>query len=666
MTEAFERLLAQADVLSLDIFDTTLGRRCARPDDVFSIIEERLVASYGEALAGFARHRAQADGLARRQAWERRQAEEVRLSDIYEALMETHPDWPVSGRELMDLELGTEKHLLYPLSQAKKWIAAARMQGKGVIFISDMYLPKGFVEDSLRENGFDDFDALFLSSEEGVLKYSGKLFQRALQSLNIEPEKLLHMGDNTRTDITQPRKLGIRALQVPKAHDQLHRFPDNPLQQLDGDRKRSREESLLLGLSARGCLEEQSQPDPLWYRFGYQVGGPLVHGYIQFLMKRLQGRGIEKVYFLSRDGFILKQAYELLCAGSPDYPAADYLFASRRALNFAGITELDKKSENWLAEGIHLTVGDFLKRVGLSPESFLDPIRESGFSGPQQTVVEGQDYSNLRGLYHRILPDILEAAAGEREVYLDYLRSKGVLGANPFVMVDVGWMTSIQHSFARMLHGVDPGLCIEGYYLGTYPEAIQRSGPQSTHVHYLMEYGQPQQALDTIRHCVCLLEFFFAAPEHTFLRMRRDPEKGFVPELAPFHENSADLRKLQRMHDGILDYIGQMSAAGNGDPIAISPEIVLQLLHRYLANPTAREAGELGEIHYADGYGSYFHHTRMARPSGLWRLGLSKRKWKRDFKASHWPMGYYRRLKPWEKVLLRLLHPSARFSKPHE
>ncbi len=665
MNELFQQRLSKATVLSLDVFDTALGRRCAYPDDAFLLMEEALLESHGQEFNGFGKARAEADSQARRLAWDERQAEEVSLEDIYRVLKRSHPGWTASVEELISLELETEKRLLYPISRTKKLIAMARLQGKRVVFISDMYLPKSFCETCLAENGFSDYDAFYLSSECGVLKHSGKLFQFALEDLQIEPGEMLHVGDNPHSDIEQADKLGIQTYLLPKAIDQLDRFPRNPFQHIAGSPSRSGRESLLLGLSARGCQEEQSSKDPLWHRFGYQIGGPLVYGYIRFLLNNLRGRGIEKAYFLSRDGFILKQVYHELAGEDAQYPQADYLFASRRALNFASVTELDPTTENWLAEGIHLTVGQFLQRINLSPEQFREAILANGFSGPEHPVVEGRDYANLRKLYHAITPSLMEAAAAERAIYLDYLREKGVLEAKPFVMVDVGWMTSIQQSFARMLHPVVPGLSIEGYYLGTYPEAIHRSGPTSRHLHYLMEYGQPPEAMHIIRHCVCLLEFFFAAPEHTFLHMKRNPEKGFVPELADFHENAADLQKLQHLHEGILDYAREMHRAGGHAPVDIQPQEVLSLLRRYLADPTAEEAEALGEIHYADGYGSYFHHTRMARPSGIAKLGLSKRKWKREFKACHWPMGYYKRLGTVEKLLFKLFHPSAKFSKPY-
>lgn len=664
MNPEFSRFLDGVEILSLDIFDTTLGRRCGLPEDVFTMMEEDLVRNHGEVYNGFGHKRRDIDSLARRRAWDTRQAEEVSLEDIHSLLLELNPDWNLEVEQLAELEMRVEESVLYPLPGAKDMIQAARKVCKQVIFISDMYLPQEFCERMLRINGFTDYDSLFLSSSVGVLKHSGKLFEHVLDKLQIVPEKILHVGDNAHSDGEQPKRLGLRTYIVSKSIDHIERFARNPLAPLLNKSKRSREESLLLGASAIGCSMEGNLEDPFWWRVGYQVGGPMLYGYVQFILNKVRGRGNPKIYFLSRDGYILKKVYDLITSGQDDCPGADYLYASRRALNLASITELDQGTEDWLVQGIHLTVADYLNRIGLEPQDFNKEIKAAGFLTDQDKVVEGSHYENLRRLFRSIEPSVLMAAADERATYMQYLQDKGVLSANPFLMVDVGWMTSIQQSFHKLIHPDYPSLNIEGYYIGTYPHAVERLATNSSHVHYLMSYGQPGAAWETIRHCVCLVEFFFAAPERTFIRMTGSPESGFTPELAPFHENEKDLPALRQIHDGILDFVRVMHAATPIEGMQISADVVLNQLHRLLAQPTHDEAVKLGDLRYADGYGAIFHHSRMARPSGLAALGLSKQKWKREFKHCHWPKGWYERLNMIERIVFRRMHPSAKFCKP--
>jgi hypothetical protein len=171
--------------------------------------------------------------------------------------------------------------------------------------------------------------------------------------------------------------------------------------------------------------------------------------------------------------------------------------------------------------------------------------------------------------------------------------------------------------------------------------------------------------MDILRYCVPLVEFFFAAPEHSFLYMEGSAENAFTPVLADKHDNEEDLPALAQIHDAVLEYVREMLDATGGYGPGVRADEAVRLLKRLLTEPTAEEAERLGKINYADGYGSFFKHSRMAAPSGLKGLGLSKQKWKAEFKAAHWRKGYYVQLSRFERFVFKILYPAAKFSKPH-
>ena len=53
--------LEKAEVLSLDVFDTTLHRKVAGAEHVFQLMEEKLLEQKGGMFAGFAGIRQEAD-----------------------------------------------------------------------------------------------------------------------------------------------------------------------------------------------------------------------------------------------------------------------------------------------------------------------------------------------------------------------------------------------------------------------------------------------------------------------------------------------------------------------------------------------------------------------------------------------------------------------------
>lgn len=666
MNARFMRLLRRAEVLSLDIFDTTLARRCAKPEDVTLELTRRAVAKFGVQLQDFTQVRREAEHGARRLAWERRQAEDTVLAEIYEQIAIMRADWEPFIDLLQQDELALERALLYPLPLAQEMISAARQLGKKVIFVSDMYLPKSFCEEVLRSNGFADFDAFFLSSHDGLLKNTGNLFSHVIKTMGCAPSVILHVGDNPHADGVQARAAGMITWSVPKAIECMDRFERNPVSHFIGrpEHGRSWGQSLMAGLSAQHCLISESDPkQDFWQKMGVQFAAPVLYGYVRYLVEQLSGRGLQRVYFLSRDGYILKKLYQLITSGRSDCPEAIYLHASRRALNFAAISELTERNLPWLMEGVRLTIGQFLQRIGLNPVDFNEQIRAVGFRDADHPVVEGADYGMLRQLYQTIAPQLLAAAADERQCYMEYMRSLGVFKDDRVVLVDVGWMTSIQHSLAAMIRSERPNSVVEGYYVGTYAEARYRADERTVHNSWLMHYGEPATVRSILRHCVPLLEFFFASPEHTLLRIQRTAEGELQPLTASFHENEKDLPILTIIHQAAMDYTAQMVRAGpDGGPV-LDAEDVVEVLQRMLCAPSRMEARLLGRLHYADGYGAFFNHTYMACCPGLRGLGLSKQAWKRDFKSAHWPRGYVAALGPIEQWIFHRMYPNARYVK---
>jgi hypothetical protein len=111
------------DVLSLDIFDTTLARLSGPPHTVFQLIESQLVSQYGDSFLGFACKRVEIDAVARKRAWERKKSEEIQLEDIYQSLDESGASLGLGVRTLCDLEESIERAVLYGLEPTRKLVA---------------------------------------------------------------------------------------------------------------------------------------------------------------------------------------------------------------------------------------------------------------------------------------------------------------------------------------------------------------------------------------------------------------------------------------------------------------------------------------------------------------------------------------------------------------
>lgn len=651
------------EVLSLDIFDTTLARLSGPPESVFALLESRLVEELGAQFSGFAQRRVEIDSAARRKAWDDRQVEEITLDDIYASLAES---WaPAQGLEdkLSALEEELEAHVLYGLEGTRRLISAARARHKKVIFVSDMYLSESFIAQQLERCGFSDYDHLFVSSAEGRLKWSGKLYEAVEERLQLPSTHFFHVGDNAEVDGKKAQAVGWKSHVVAKPETEFNKLGTHPFAQKLASSAPPSDHLIQTALLSRHFDPlPQEQNNSFCFDFGFEYAAPLYFGFLRFILQKVKGRGLESVYFLSRDGYFLKELYDALTEGNNAYPKSKYLYASRRGLKFPAIEKIDAATEDWLVEGIHLSVGDFIARMGMDPAEFADHISRYGFRDSNHIVSSGFDYDALRRLFREIEPAILAAAKDERDLYLDYLQE--TLGADePFVMIDVGWNASLQKALKHIfrLGGIQRPL--EGLYLGTYEGARPAAADDSTHASYLVNYAQPAEHLRLIRYGVALIEFLFAAPETTFLRMERNTSGELHPLLHSLHENAEDLSELSDIHDGVRAFFGRIGPLALAPGLELSPVSIVHITHRWLAEPTREEARYLSKIAYPDGWGGVFHHSRMADTSGFWSRALRPKKTKSHFKSSHWRPGYYALLSPFQRVILKLHHPAMRMDR---
>ena len=117
---------------------------------------------------------------------------------------------------LIEIEIDYEKSNLKLNTTLYESVKEYKAQGINLYFISDMYLGKANIENLidffLNENFYKD---VYVSSEFSAAKSTGLLFNIFLQNEKIRPEKLIHIGDNYKSDYLKPRELAINGIHLP-------------------------------------------------------------------------------------------------------------------------------------------------------------------------------------------------------------------------------------------------------------------------------------------------------------------------------------------------------------------------------------------------------------------------------------------------------------------
>ena len=319
-------------LVSFDIFDTLLLRNLWKPEDVFIVMQKRINELLPR-LRGikFIDIRRAAEDAARREAWEHNR-EDTTLDKIYEKIGQILWLSSEETEQLKSLEIETELRFIRPRKTGKALLELAVQFKKTVVLTSDIYLPKKVICQLLEKCGYPMLP-MFLSSEIGLLKSTGSLFQYVVKETKIRPTGILHIGDTWETDCLQAERSGLKFAFLPKARDVFcNRYAPNRTNRLAwiGD---STSGGLLSGRQAIDSLSYRSMlalvsnrffdnPFTSWNQSSDFDGNPEIIGYYPlgmhvvavatWIAELVRKKGTRSLVFLGRDGYLPIRVFKKL------------------------------------------------------------------------------------------------------------------------------------------------------------------------------------------------------------------------------------------------------------------------------------------------------------------------------------------------------------------
>ncbi|MBP3208886.1 MAG: hypothetical protein J6M64_03110, partial [Oscillospiraceae bacterium] len=296
--------LASYDVISFDIFDTAILRKVDCPERIFYIMGMEM------GFYDFGTVRKKAEALARDRKERETGSREIILSEIYDVLgKQAGIDQKWMQREIeLELKASCVNPYIHEIYNG------LLRQGKTVLFTSDMYLPKGVIEQLLHNAGYSKYKKLYLSNEYGLNKGKGDL-QRVVK-LDYPNCKLVHIGDNMHGDVNMTQAAGIDAV--------FNRDVRAYLQNANMDNLAGSIYTAVINNTMNSGMWQ----DSLHYDHGYRVGGILLTGFCQYINRVAKERGADKILFCARDCEIVHRAYNLYFHQFEN----DYLEISRYAI----------------------------------------------------------------------------------------------------------------------------------------------------------------------------------------------------------------------------------------------------------------------------------------------------------------------------------------------
>ncbi len=583
-----------------DIFDTLITRPLLNPENTKHWIAKRLDCKHYP-------ERRRAAEMSLRKA----RNIDVSLANICAEYVRLFGTTEGDAQQLQSIEESIELVLAQPLLGMIEVLRIAKQAGKKVVLASDMFLSSNIIREMLKKCNIFEYDALYISSEVGVRKSTGGLFHHIIKEEQILPEQAIMIGDHPISDQLIPEQLGFHTTALESPLTLAENFPRLNAWIEKVKLSGSSADELVLGNIVRTFF--QVQPRQLLldrasltqcgrYGIGYAIVGPLLATFSEWLIEQANADNIKRLYFLAREGQLMKDIHEILTAGY-DTPQSNYLVLSRRAISVAMIRSHDDILAIARTDYQANSLAEFLlRRFGLTLDNtILTTLERRGiWSRKRQVEIHaGQIDSALLAVLDTLSVEIHRRAAREREPMLSYLQQIKLMEGSA-ALVDVGYAGTIQGRLCDLLERK-----IQGYYMVTREAAAEVRARYGVRISgcFGEDLATPDQS-PLLRYNVPL-EMFMGSDDPQISHYRYQNDRTVVGVYNPLSEaEKASIPLRSELRAGALAFARDyrsMKDSGLGK-LRIDPSLVVDIFRDFWEGTSEFERAQIMSIATDDHY----------------------------------------------------------------
>lgn len=586
--------------VSVDIFDTLVFRTVRRPIDVFEVMYEmgkEFLPDYIDAVE-WRQIRIKAEKKARDCKMESHAHMEVTLEEIYQQM----PHIVRSSHMLRMLELETEKQICVLNIALYKQLQLLKEQGYRLIVMSDMYFSGADICELFESLGVDTsmFEKVYVSSEYGKSKKEGNLFDYVLANLKLEPDEVLHCGDNLQGDIAQAKKRGILTCYYPVISEAQYRYTFFDLEVL-------RYSDICTEIFFLRNLVADENPykgeDKIWYEIGGMILGPLFTFATEWFLDQAEKNNINQIYPLMREGKILSELLGKAAQARKLEMVIEPLYVSRKVVYEALKANITREDIKSTYETVYYKVKDIFSFYNILDlanqfECYLDyEISELRKIGDSDKCIYDVLFEYLTD--DNMISIIRERHSGAMSLIQQYFKQKHM--DNPFITIDIGWNGRTASGIQKILDisGINTkyvNLFVAGKYgaLDYIYEGTDIRG-------YVGSFGKNMENLS--EWYAFIAEMLSMCNEGTTIGYFRKETDEIIPlckENTTLYDQQ--MQKISYCHEGIMKfqelYLDYACVNKRIADVKYKETELCQIVSRMYAAPTVAEAHLLGDLEY--------------------------------------------------------------------
>lgn len=604
--------------VSFDLYDTLIKRSVLNPRDLFVYVKRKCDLIKIPCPENFVELRIKADAIA-----QRKHDGCATFDEIYTELERMSHFQKLEEVKKIEIDLEI-KNANCNYDMLKRYLYYVKT-GIPIVFITDMYLPRKVIKKILEMCGINVYERIYISSELRASKGKGNLFDYVLSNLKIKPYQLYHIGDNKKGDWIIPAARGIRTELVKCNRDKsdLNKFA-----KLNIDC--STISSAVVNLNNRLNFPE---------RLGCMTLGPVLFGFTDWLKQRISEDSIDSVLFMSRDGYIMKKAFEKMTYDKDDLNLK-YVYCSRRAFTVPLIWKCSTLDEiRHLIPFPHkLSLRQFASRLGIDLIQFDNEYLNEVDLDKEFEKFTLFEQPFFKTMFNVILEKAIANSINEFEsikLYFSSLRLKGNVA-----IVDIGYHGTMQYALENLLKEMNYNVHVTGYYLDIAKDISPITEYKIEAKGYLDDVSHQRGMYSNLLKFLPLFELGFLSPHGSTKKFMIVDNKP-VPVLFPFEYNERyhDYLDIKKFQSGAIKLIDYLIKHGIYDVLKITPETAMWNYNRMGLKPTLQEAIFWGNKVFFEYDSNY-----IARPKSFCYYMCHYKEAKKDFLESFWKIGFLKRL----------------------
>lgn len=606
MELALQQAIDVHPVITFDVYDTLVCRVIYKDRDLWQLVDREYQKRNHAKPIGFYKKRETADHKARKTYPYR----EVTLDEIYEVFADLY------GQELADackaLEIELEINLTFPNDEVIEAYQYALKQNKKVYIISDMYLTDTIIGQVLEHNKITGYDKLFVSCIYRKTKHEGgALFSAVLEEIQAEAKNVLHIGNDAKADIQQSKAVGLDAY--------LIKPPSRKSYVNESKAKSDLDYSLLYGFIKKH--NSPQTPDSLAYRLGFDVFGPIVKGFMEWIKVHKDNYNLDAILFLARDGYVLQEISD-----QEGELTSFYSYLSRRSVVIPmiqyrqSLEDILRLYKSWQS---NIRLNTLFNRLGIPYDA--EVVRSVGLSENSTfTRDELPQDERIQALYSQVRAKVYYNSQEQGQLLSDYLKQYKDYGRIGIVDLGAGTIVSALQQYST----------IKNYNIDWIPLYLQNSlEPTDSYINVSQNY-ELQTAL---RLGYMFLEVFFTAPHGTTLGYEYNEKCEAIPLLEDYEYSSIPeeyKNRLAELHQGAMDFY-QSYPLDMKQYGSIDADMVMTNFIQFVLHPDDEDVAYWGPYPvYIDSF------EPMVKNKSLAAYLSNPKQLVMDFKDSIWPAGF--------------------------